>query len=137
MIREYINDDIKSIGDIGNQIKEDFINVYNIYNLNKDVENIYIYEQNNKIIGFIHISKSFEVVDIVNIAVDINYQRNGIGKRLIDYIVDKLKPERVLLEVRKSNEKAIKLYEKCHFQIINIRKNYYGMEDALVMELKV
>ena len=137
MIREYKNDDILSIGYIGNQIKKDFIKVFNIKELNKNVENIYVYEQKNKIIGFIYISKSFEVVDIINIAVDLDYQRKGIAMQLINYIIDALKPERILLEVRKSNHKAISLYEKCHFKVINIRKNYYGSEDALVMELNL
>ena len=137
MIREYKDEDILSINCIGNQIKNDFAKVFNIENLSNNVENIYVYEQNNKIIGFIHISKSFEVIDIINIAVDLNYQRKGIAMQLINYIIDALKPERILLEVRKSNHKAISLYEKCHFKVINIRKNYYGSEDALVMELNL
>lgn len=137
MIREYKDDDILSIGYIGNQIKKDFIKVFNIKELNKNVENIYVYEQKNKIIGFIHISKSFEIVDIINIAVDLDYQRKGIAMQLINYIIDTLKPERILLEVRRSNQKAINLYEKCLFKVINIRKNYYESEDALVMELNL
>lgn len=137
MIREYKDDDILSIGYIGNQIKKDFIKVFNIKELNKNVENIYVYEQKNKIIGFIHISKSFEVIDIINIAVDLDYQRKGIAMQLINYIIDTLKPERILLEVRRSNQKAISLYEKCLFKVINIRKNYYESEDALVMELNL
>ena len=39
------------------------------------------------------------------------------------------------LEVRISNQKAIKLYEKCGFKIVAIRKNYYqdNHEDAYLM----
>ena len=42
--------------------------------------------------------------------------------------------ERMMLEVRKSNEKARKLYEKDGFSEISVRKGYYDGEDAIIME---
>ena len=40
----------------------------------------------------------------------------------------------ITLEVRISNNKAINLYKKLNFQIVNVKKNYYeNKEDALYM----
>ena len=46
--------------------------------------------------------------------------------------------KRFFLEVRKSNEKALKLYEKAGFTRLSVRKAYYQdpVEDAIVMELR-
>ena len=40
----------------------------------------------------------------------------------------------VYLEVSVENQAAIELYEKFGFEKIHTRKNYYGTEDAYVME---
>ena len=39
----------------------------------------------------------------------------------------------ITLEVKKSNISAIKLYEKCNFKSVSIRKKYYGNEDGILM----
>ena len=39
-----------------------------------------------------------------------------------------------MLEVRSKNINAIRLYQKYDFKIINIRKNYYKDDDAIIME---
>ena len=49
------------------------------------------------------------------------------------------KAEKVVLEVRKSNNPAINFYLKFNFKIAGERKNYYSnpVEDAYVMELEI
>ena len=42
----------------------------------------------------------------------------------------------MMLEVRKSNIPAQKLYKKFGFNEISIRKGYYNGEDAVIMEAK-
>lgn len=135
MIREYNEGDLTSIDIIGKQIKDDFVTKYNLKELNKKIENILVYETNNEVVGFIHIGINFEVVDIINIAVKKNHQHCGIATLLIKYIINKYKFERMLLEVRSKNNNAIELYKKFNFKVINIRKNYYLDDDALVMEM--
>jgi len=55
--------------------------------------------------------------------------------------VKKIGVKNVYLEVRCSNQKAIKLYEKYNFKRIGIRKNYYRKdkknqkEDGLIYNL--
>lgn len=75
---------------------------------------------------------------ITTIAVKKDYLRNHIGEALIHQIVEdcyKDKVKYLTLEVRVSNEPAIKLYEKYGFQSLGTRKGYYqdNNEDALIM----
>ena len=134
MIRLYNDLDYDRINEIGSLIKDDFCNVYDISNINdKNYAFIYVYEENNKVIGFIQIEKHFEITDIINIAVDENYQNKGIATELIEFIKNDVE-EKIMLEVRSRNEAAIKTYEKNGFKVINIRKKYYGDDDAIIME---
>jgi ribosomal-protein-alanine N-acetyltransferase len=135
MIREASNQDILRINEIGLLIKDDFNKVFNIEeDLKKDYVHIYVYEENNQILGFLHTEYHFEITDIVNIAVDINNQNKGIGYKLIDYLLNNTESKKIMLEVRESNTNAISLYNKCGFKEIHRRVNYYGNEDAIIME---
>lgn len=82
--------------------------------------------------------------DLLNISVLPAYQGQGIGTQLLQYMINELinnnsanqnlLVNRVLLEVRFSNFKAIHIYKKLNFNTIGIRKNYYNnREDALIM----
>lgn len=135
MIRECNIDDIASINKLGILANENFTNVYNIREiLDKDYEFIYVYEEDNNVLGFIQIEKHFEVLDLINIAVSEDTRRKGIASKLIQYIIDNVEHERFLLEVNSNNSSAIKLYQKFNFKEINIRKNYYSNGDAIIME---
>ncbi len=79
---------------------------------------------------------------LTNIAVDPDFRRKGYACALMEKLVDFSKEEAmsvILLEVRASNESAIKLYEKFGFETMGVRKNYYSAptEDALLMTLKL
>lgn len=76
--------------------------------------------------------------DMMNIAVDPNYRRQGVAAALIEELVLQLKQKGnrcLTLEVRASNEPAVKLYEKLGFAQIGRRPNYYRnpKEDALIL----
>ena len=75
---------------------------------------------------------------ITTIAVSPDYTRNHIGEALIVKILEDCYKEGIkylTLEVRVSNEPAIKLYEKYGFNSLGTRKGYYqdNNEDALIM----
>lgn len=77
-------------------------------------------------------------IEIYNIAVSPSYQNQGIGQKLINQLVNhtaNLPLRSIWLEVRESNLKAIKFYEKNGFTIISKRKSYYSdpVEDAITM----
>jgi len=80
-------------------------------------------------------------VDIHNLAVRPTYRRQGIGRSLLQGVVEEAKRNRaskVTLEVRKSNEAAQRLYHSLGFVARGVRKGYYSDdgEDALAMVLE-
>ncbi len=103
--------------------------------------------QANKIIGEIHgyclePAVFAHVLTELTIAVDPDYQGLGIGKRLFEALLRYLSEERkdilrVELIARKSNVKAIRLYEKLGFQIEgrfeNRIRNAQGFEADIPM----
>ena len=75
---------------------------------------------------------------IGNIAVTKALQGRGMGKRLLEYLLEEAsnrEVEYVTLEVRVSNVRAIRLYRTYGFKPIALRKRYYSDngEDAMVM----
>lgn len=76
--------------------------------------------------------------DMMNIAVDAHYRRQGIAQALVEALVTQLKEKgnhSLTLEVRISNAPAIALYEKLGFEQVGKRPNYYRnpKEDALIL----
>ena len=135
MIRECHIEDINSINQLGLLINDKFIDVYNINDIIvKDFEYLYVYEEDNNILGFINVEKHFEVLDLINIVVGESVRRKGIASKLIQYIIDNIEHERILLEVNSNNDSAIRLYQKFGFKEINVRKKYYKDGDAIIME---
>lgn len=135
MIRGYQATDFIRINEIGSQIKDNFNEQYDIEKITEyDWLSIYVYEENNDILGFVEVAKNYDNVDIYAIAVDTKYQRQNIASKLIQYIKDNFDIETITLEVRSNNQSAINLYQKNGFSIINIRKKYYENDDALVMQ---
>ena len=100
---------------------------------------IIISEINGKVMGyfFSHIFK--DEVHILNIAIDIPFQHQGLGKQLLDKIMKKyLKEADVFLEVKRTNFPAINLYLAFGFEEIDIRRGYYtDGQDAVIMSRKV
>lgn len=77
---------------------------------------------------------------IHNIAVHPDYQRKGIGRKLLNHVglvANEHRCTDITLEVRKSNVQARKFYEQFGFEYSGIRENYYGDEDALLMKAAV
>jgi ribosomal protein S18 acetylase RimI-like enzyme len=72
---------------------------------------------------------------IVTIAVDPDYQRRGIGERLLREVETRSALPRFQLMVRVSNLPALKLYRKLNYTIVDTWRRYYeDGEDAYVME---
>ena len=76
-----------------------------------------------------------------NLAVTAEKRGQGAGAMLLQNVLEEARNKgvkRFFLEVRKSNEKALKLYEKAGFTRLSVRKAYYQdpVEDAIVMELR-
>ncbi|MCI8568061.1 MAG: GNAT family N-acetyltransferase [Bacilli bacterium] len=104
---------------------------------NNPFSNYYIYKDCNKIIAFINFDIMYERMELIDIYVIDNYRNKKVATKLmnqmlIDAQINDVKS--ISLEVRKDNNKAIKMYEKYGFKQVAIRKGYYQGIDGLLME---
>ena len=90
-----------------------------------------------KVIGWAGFQNICKECYIDNIAVTKEMRNNGIATALIEEMIKYAEKELefLTLEVRKSNENAIHLYEKTGFDRVGERKNYYTepKENAIIM----
>jgi ribosomal-protein-alanine N-acetyltransferase len=91
----------------------------------------------DRIVGYLVCSRYDTVWHLMNVAVDDRLLRQGIATALIERLFELAdRPqEQYTLEVRTSNEGAIKLYERFGFRAAGRRRGYYhdNREDALIM----
>jgi [ribosomal protein S18]-alanine N-acetyltransferase len=87
--------------------------------------------------GYCICSRYDTVWHLMNLAVSPERRREGIGTQLLEALLQRLPTpdEAVTLEVRRSNEAALALYEKYGFKAAGVRRRYYADngEDALIM----
>jgi len=137
LVRRAVKKDIEAINKLGALLDNNFANLFNMKKVLKDkYAKVYVYEKDSQVIGFIHITALYETVDIINVVVDEKHRREGIASIMIDYMISGVstKVEIITLEVAVDNKKAISLYEKFGFEIINTRKAYYySNKDAYLM----
>jgi len=79
---------------------------------------------------------------LLNLSVARPFQRRGHGWRTLEWMAQCTRDygaRSLLLEVRPSNDAAIRLYQRYGFERIGVRPGYYpavgGREDALVMRV--
>jgi ribosomal-protein-alanine N-acetyltransferase len=77
-----------------------------------------------------------------NVAVRPEFRGQGLGCILLQTTLDQARQRDAKiaqLEVRASNNAAQKLYQRCGFEVVGRRKNYYRQptEDALLMNLNL
>ncbi len=137
MIREFNKEDIPSIYILGKQINPEYEKQYDLESyLNCKTNHVFVYEKDKKVIAFIHIEDLDIEINIVNIVVDEKRRMKGYASKLLEHIIVNYN-KTAILEVRESNLKAIDLYFKYGFKVVNKRKNYYKDEDGLVMLKKI
>jgi len=90
-----------------------------------------------RLIGYLICSRYETIWHVMNVAVDLEYQRRGVASALLAELYARVDDEtaRYTLEVRRSNQLAIGLYEREGFRAAGLRRHYYqdNGEDALVM----
>ena len=97
-----------------------------------------VIEKNSKIVAYAGIWFVVDEGHITNVAVHPEQRGLGYGNKVIEALIDECANSNIIsmtLEVRKSNETAIKLYKKYGFKLSGIRPGYYTdtQEDALIM----
>jgi ribosomal-protein-alanine N-acetyltransferase len=86
--------------------------------------------------GYLVCSRYDQVWHLMNVAVDPDRRRRGIATALIGALLEKVGPDgQLTLEVRRSNDGAIALYERFGFRSAGVRRRYYADngEDAVIM----
>lgn len=131
MIRELDRNEYYKIIELGKKLNpkfnEEFIGA---------LEQVFIYEQNNEIIGFVECLKLYEVLEIINIIVKEDKRNLGVGTKLLNSVIDENVQE-VILEVKDSNKDALDFYKKNGFNVIRTINGYYRDGSAYVMERKI
>lgn len=106
---------------------------------NRSVCHIYVVRTPDcRVAGFCAFWLVFDEIHINNVAVLPRYRGRGMGTALMRHVLDearKLGARRATLEVRASNQAAVRLYERLGFAVAATRRNYYSnpVEDALIL----
>jgi ribosomal-protein-alanine N-acetyltransferase len=94
----------------------------------------------HEIIAFAIVQQILDEMHLLNICVSPNHQGKGFGRHCLNHVIDFCQEKSaniILLEVRRSNERAQQLYLSAGFNEMSVRKGYYpavhGREDAILM----
>ena len=96
-------------------------------------------EEETEIVGYAGMVMVPEDGDITNVAVKSSHRGKGTGEKIVSALIEEARKNgvfNIFLEVRSSNDPAIRLYEKLGFTREGIRKDYYELprEDAVIMK---
>jgi [ribosomal protein S18]-alanine N-acetyltransferase len=91
-----------------------------------------------RLVGYLIISRYVDAWHVMNIAVADDHRRRGIATSLMERLFEVTSGDGrrgYTLEVRVSNQAAIRLYESLGFKARGVRRGYYtdNREDALIM----
>lgn len=98
-------------------------------------------DETGALVGYFLAMWAVDEAHLLNVAVAADCQGQGVGRYLLDKLCARARAQRmesILLEVRPSNARALKVYRAYGFSAIGLRKGYYpagpqGREDAIVM----
>ncbi|MCG7922675.1 MAG: ribosomal protein S18-alanine N-acetyltransferase [Candidatus Thiodiazotropha lotti] len=104
----------------------------------------WVLTMDDQVIGYGVMSVVIDEAHILNICISPEWQRRGLGEKLLRRLIkvaEQHGAETVFLEVRVSNQVALRLYEKTGFVEVGMRKAYYpnhndDREDALLLSLE-
>ncbi len=132
---------------IENNLESDFDDFWNKDILKQELlndEHIYLVAKDsvsNEVLGFAGIQFILDEAELINIVVKKNKRGLGIGKALMEKIINICRENNMKLlklEVNEKNLVAINLYKLFGFKQVGIRNKYYNNCDAaILMDLKL
>lgn len=135
---------LEDLAQIEDYLISDFDDFWSVDTLKSELmgqNKVYIVaKQDEEIIGFAGYMKNFLEIEIMNIVVKKNCRGKGIGKMLLQKMLENAKndgAQEIFLEVNENNKVARQLYQNTGFSEVGKRKNYYRQESAIVMLKKV
>ncbi len=146
-LRKFTENDLLEINRIETASFSDiWPDTFFVYNHRKAPDLFLIAEDNNRLLGYVvgeireamFSGRSYmsKMGHILNLAVDPNIRRKGVGSKLMKGIEDRFREAgatKITLEVRESNVEAQDFYKKRGFQEIGRVRAYYPDEDAIIM----
>ncbi len=139
MIRKMTTDDIDTVVRLEEQVFGHTLGYDMLYNEvnNHDFAHYFVDVQDNEIVGYVGLWINDDIGQIVNFLVKPDKQGQGLGKVWMMFVMDYFQQNQVhiiSLEVRETNEKAIRLYESFGFKKSYKRPKYYDNKiDAHVL----
>jgi ribosomal-protein-alanine N-acetyltransferase len=122
---------------------ESFANIYTIKSI-IEVGKVIVLELEGEIVGVSQLLRNMEDCKkskLFGIYIRKKYRSRGLGEKLLQYSLSYLKKlgiEKCDLSVDPQNIKAIKMYEKNGFKVIEKKMNYYGENiHRLIMEWSI
>jgi len=102
----------------------------------------WVAERDSSVVGFLIARRAASDLDILNFAVRKDARRRGIGTSLLREALAWSKTfsaEKALLEVRASNQAALRFYERHGFRTAGRRPRYYTapVDDALLLTVEI
>ena len=101
-----------------------------------------MYEADGSMIAYAIAMLAVDEAHLLNLSVARAYQRQGYGWKMLEWMAQSTRDygaRGLLLEVRPTNEAALRLYQRYGFERIGVRPGYYpavgGREDAVVMRV--
>ena len=138
-IRKMTAYDVSAVAEIE---RECFSSPWTEQGLLSETENpsaeFYVLEENGVIAAYMGMHIVLDECYIANVAVKGAHRKKGYGQRLVENALRAAQDKScffITLEVRVSNIPAISLYEKCGFDKVGERKDFYSApkENALIM----
>lgn len=101
---------------------------------------LHVAEDGGKLLGFAQFVIVLDQAELECIAVGPAWQRRGVGRVLLQRAAEAARADGaavLLLEVRRGNESALRLYRSVGFRVTGTRRGYYSgpVEDALLLQL--
>lgn len=101
-----------------------------------------VYEQGEKILGFMIYELHKTRLHIPNFAVAPEFRHQGVGRAMVDKLVSKLSEQRrvaIVCEIRERNLAAQHFFAACGFKAVNVLRNYYedSDEDAYLFRFRL
>lgn len=135
MIRSAQRKDVRSLFVLESQVfkKDDFALSLGSFYYHVKNNQLFVYEDNSKIIGYILWLKRKGSFRLYSLCIDSVYRRQSIGEKLLSFSLKFLGSSKYTLEVKTTNIAAIKLYEKYDFKIQKKLVNFYNDADGYLM----
>jgi ribosomal-protein-alanine N-acetyltransferase len=148
-LRKFALSDLQKVTEINRTcLPENYSDFFFVDLYRRFPETFIVAEENGEVVGYIMcriemglsnlgLSGLIKKGHIVSVAVTPEHRRKGVGEAIVSSAMETMKlynAKQCYLEVRVTNEPAIKLYKKLGFEVTRTIKGYYADgEDACVM----